>query len=493
MSTIAVIGSGFAGLTAACKLAKEGHDVHVFEKNEDLGGRARKFQASGFTFDMGPSWYWMPEIFEQFYSLFGHTTSDFYELERLSPSYRVVFEDEVMDVPSDWLELKAMFERLEPGSGSRLETFMNEAKTKYDIGMGEFVRKPSLSMKEFMTASVMKNSFKLDLLQSFSKHVKKYFSHPKLISLVEFPVLFLGAKPADTPALYSLMNYADMKLGTWYPMGGMNQIVKAIVSIAESLGVKFHTSTEVTRLNINAGKVVELVLSNGSFKPDYVVSAADYHHTETKMLTTSHRTYDDKYWKGRTMAPSSLLFYVGLNTKVPALHHHNLFFDADFNAHVEAIYDNPGMPQEPLFYVCAPSKTDPSVAPENCENLFILIPTAAGLEAQNEQEVHDRYLEIVARRIEKQTNLNILEHIAFKRSFSAKDFVSDYYSFRGNAYGLANTLKQTAFFKPTMKSKKVSNLYFAGQLTVPGPGVPPSIISGEMAGQLVHEQSLLAT
>ncbi len=492
MPTIAIIGSGFAGLTAACKLAKEGHEVHVFEKNEDLGGRARKFEAEGYTFDMGPSWYWMPEIFEQFYSLFGYTTSDFYQLQRISPSYNVVFEDEVVEVPSDWNELKQMFDKLEPGSAERLEAFMKEAKTKYDIGMGEFVRKPSLSVTEFMTTSVMKNSMKLDLLQSFSKHVRKYFSHPKLISLVEFPVLFLGAKPADTPALYSLMNYADMKLGTWYPMGGMNQIVQAIVSIARELGVHFHTSTEVLKVEVADGKVVSLQLSNGSFTPDYVVSAADYHHTETKMLDASHRTYDHNYWEGRTMAPSSILYYLGLDKKVPNLHHHNLFFDADFDTHVQAIYDDPQLPEKPLFYVCVPSKTDPSVAPKNCENLFILIPTAAGLEAQNEQEVHDRYLEIVAQRIEKQTNLNILEHISFRRSFSAKDFVSDYHSFRGNAYGLANTLKQTAFFKPSMKSKKVSNLYFAGQLTVPGPGVPPSIISGELAGQLVHEQTLLS-
>jgi phytoene desaturase len=479
---INIIGSGVASLSCASFLAKEGHDVTIFEKNDTIGGRARKFEEKGFTFDMGPSWYWMPDVFEQYFQKFGHTASDFYELIRLEPSYRVFWEDdEQTDIPSNYSELENLFEDLEPGSSKHLKKFISEAEYKYEVGINDLVYKPSLSILEFADMRILKGLFKMHLTSSFSTYVRKYFKNPKILSLLEFPVLFLGAMPKDTPALYSLMNYADMKLGTWYPMGGMHKIIEAFEKIAVENGVKFKTDSEITAFNIK-DKVVQsqTTISGENFSADYFVSGADYHHTDKKIAKEASN-YSDEYWDKRKMAPSCLLFYIGVDKKIDNLLHHNLFFDESFEKHAVEIYEKPDWPSAPLFYVCCPSKTDPSVAPEGKENLFLLVPLAPNL--SDSEEKREKYFEILMDRLEKRTKTNIRESIIYKRSYCLDDFKKDYHAFKGNAYGLANTLKQTAILKPSIKNKKLKNLYYTGQLTVPGPGVPPSIISGEVVAK----------
>lgn len=477
---IIVIGSGFSGLSAAATLAQQGFSVQVIEKNDTVGGRARMFHENGFAFDMGPSWYWMPDVFEDFFAAFGKKVSDYYDLKRLDPSYRVVLgPKECWDIPADPTELRNFFESVEPGSASRLDRFLAEAEFKYRVGVKEIVYKPSLSAWEFVDIRIAKGALKLHMFNSFSAYVRKFFSHPGLIKLMEFPVLFLGAKPEKTPALYSIMNYADMGLGTWYPMGGMHEIVKAMHKLSCDLGVEFITGSPVTEIAVDSGRTTGVKCGNTFYPADYVVASADYHHVEQKLLPGSSRKYDENYWNTRVMAPSSLLFYLGIDRKVPGLLHHNLFFDEDFAPHAEAIYDRTEWPEKPLFYVCCPSKTDPSVAPEGKENLFILIPTAPGLE--DPEEIREKYFHIVMDRLEKFTGTAIREKVIFKRSYATSNFISDYNSFKGNAYGLANTLRQTAFLKPKMRTSKLKNLVFAGQLTTPGPGVPPSLISGRVA------------
>ncbi len=485
---IAVIGSGFAGLSAASYLAKGGYEVTVFEKNSQIGGRARTWEKDGFTFDMGPSWYWMPEVFEKFYADFGHTCSDFYELKRLDPSYRVYFEDGPIDIPANYEKLRALFESIEKGSAQKLDAFLEDAAYKYDVGVNDLVHRPSLKISEFFDRRVIAGMFKMHLLKSFTKYAQKYFSHPKLLSLLEFPILFLGAKPENTPALYSLMNYADMKLGTWYPMGGMHQVIKAFETIALQQNVKIITNANVDYLHTENGNVRTLEVNGEHLQFDDVIGACDYEHIESKLLSEKDRSYKSSYWETRTMAPSALIFYVGLNKKVPHLEHHNLFFDKDFAKHATEIYDTKTWPKEPLFYVCAPSKTDASVAPENHENIFILMPIAPGID--DTEETRDQYLNILLDRLTLWLKTDIKSSIVVKRSYCIKDFKDDYNSYKGNAYGLANTLKQTAFFKPKMKSKTLKNLYYAGQLTTPGPGVPPSIISGSVVASLIQNRSL---
>ena len=477
---IMVIGGGFAGLSAACVLAKGGYKVTILEKNDQPGGRARVWEKHGFKFDMGPSWYWMPDVFENFFALFGKKPQDFYELKRLDPAYRVYFgKDDILDVPAAMPELESLFESIEPGSSKRLKEFLAQAAHKYKVGMGEYVFRPSHSITEFIDLNLIRKSMGMQLLTSMSRHVRKYFKHPKLIKLLEFPVLFLGARPQDTPAMYSMMNYADLVLGTWYPMGGMNEIVKAMVSIAEGLGVDIRLDTEVVKIAVADQLVSRVSTSKGVFEADFVITGADYEHTDQQLIAEPHRNYDRKYWDSRTMSPSSLLFYIGINRKIAGIKHHNLFFDEDFEQHAKEIYTNPQWPEKPLFYVCCPSKSDSSVAPENCENLFFLMPLAPGLE--DSETLRDQYFEVLLNRFEKITGESIKDAIMVKRSYAMNDFKADYHSFKGNAYGLANTLRQTAFFKPAMRAKHIKNLLYTGQLTVPGPGVPPALISGQVA------------
>ena len=482
MKKIAVIGSGFAGLSSAACLAKAGFDVTVFEKNSGPGGRARKFESSGFTFDMGPSWYWMPEVFEGHFNHFGKTASDYYKLKRLDPSYRIYFgKSDYLDIPSGVEALCILFEKLEPGSSRHLLRFLAEGKYKYVTGIHKLVHKPGLSFTEFLDADLVKGLFKLHIFQSIATYIRKFFKSPRIIKLLEFPVLFLGATPENTPALYSLMNYADMALGTWYPMGGMYKVVEGMESVARDQGVKFRYDSPVSQLEMNGVKAKGL-WSAKQFHPfDFVVAGADYHHVEQRLLPEKFRRYDQKYWDNRIMAPSSLIFYVGVNKRIRNLSHHTLFFDEDFSVHAKEIYKDPKWPTAPQFYISCPSKTDPTVAPEGCENLFILIPVATGL--NDEDVIREKYFGQIIERLEKITGESVRDHIIFKRSYAHNDFIADYNAFRGNAYGLANTLAQTANLKPGILNKKVKNLFYTGQLTVPGPGVPPSIISGQVVAR----------
>jgi len=482
---VIVIGAGFSGLSTATELADKGYEVSIFEKNEQAGGRARVFKEKGFTFDMGPSWYWMPDIFENYFARFGKKVSDYYTLKRLDPSYTVILSDsDVVDMPADYEQLKSLFESIEPGAGNALDRFLEQAAYKYKVGIQEFVWKPSTKITEFLSLRILIDALRMDVFQSFYSHVRKYFKSPTLLKLMEFPILFLGAISQNTPAMYSLMNYAEIKLGTWYPMGGMHNIVKGMVALAEEKGVKIQYHSEVTGFAIEGGKVKGVKTSKGLFEADAVVASADYHHVET-LLGDSHRNYDEAYWDKRVMAPSSLLFYLGVNKRLPRLKHHNLFFDRDFSVHSHEIYTEPSWPTDPLFYASAPSVTDPSVAPEGSENLFLLIPVAPNL--VDSESVREEYFNQLMDRLEEYCGVTIRDSIVYKRSYAHKDFMGDYHAFKGNAYGLANTLMQTAILKPSLKNKQLANMFYTGQLTVPGPGVPPSLISGIVVAKEVDQ------
>ena len=480
--TISIIGSGFSALSAACYLAKSGHKVSIFEKNDTVGGRARQLIKDGFTFDIGPSWYWMPDIFEKFFADFGKSTSDYYHLDKLSPAYKIFFSDDVITIGDHMDQICEEFERIESGSSVPLRKFIARAQEHYDIAINKVVLKPGLSPFELVTKETVT---RLDrFFKTISSEVRKNFKNPKLISTLEFPVLFLGAKPNQTQSFYSFMNFADFGLGTWHPKGGMYEIIKAMKSLAESLGVSIYTNSNVEKINVKNGQAIGITVGGKPIHSDIVLSGADYHHSET-LLDENYRQYNEAFWSKRTFAPSSLLFYVGFDKKLKNLEHHNLFFDTDFELHAEEIYDDPKWPKDPLFYVNFPSITDISMAPANCETGFFLIPIAPGLE--DTPELREQYFEIIINRFEKRTDQSVKNHILFKESFCVNDFISEYNSYKGNAYGMANTLMQTAFLRPKLKSKKVEHLYFTGQLTVPGPGVPPSLISGKLVAGLIDQ------
>ncbi|MCH7398830.1 phytoene desaturase family protein [Belliella sp. DSM 107340] len=488
---VVVIGAGFAGLSAATHLANKGYQVTLLEKNNTPGGRARKFETEGFVFDMGPSWYWMPDVFDTYFSFFGKKTSDYYDLQRLDPSYTVIFGDnDFVDIPANLEEFRALLETLEPGVGPKLDEFLKQAAYKYKVGIQDLVYRPSRSLLEFASPKLLLDMLRMDIFQSMSKHVRKFFKEDKIIRLMEFPVLFLGETANNIPALYSLMNYADIALGTWYPKGGMHKIIEGMVSLAKEKGVKFQFDAEVSKINIQDGKATSVITKDGKeYKADVVVAGADYNHIDRHVLEDKYSNYDDKYWDKRVMAPGSLLFYLGVNKKLKNLRHHNLFFDEPLGPHADAIYTNPRWPERPLFYASVPSITDPTVAPEGSENLFLLVPLAPDL--NDTAEMREKYYNLIMDRLERLTGQEIRSHVVYKRSYAHNDFKSDYHAFKGNAYGLANTLLQTAILKPSLKNKKVKNLYYTGQLTVPGPGVPPSLISGHVvAKEVIKENNL---
>ncbi|WP_185146910.1 phytoene desaturase family protein [Chryseobacterium echinoideorum] len=477
----AIIGSGFSGLSAAAYAAKNGHEVHVFEKNSSLGGRARQFSTdNGYVFDMGPSWYWMPDIIENFFKDFDRKSSDYYKLVSLDPQFEMVFEDGNMSLPQSYSEMRNLFEETEQGAGKKLDEFMSDAQYKYEVGMKDFVTKPCHSWMEFVSPKIAKSALKLDLLSNFHRFVRKYFKHPKLIMLMEFPVIFLGAAPKDIPALYSLMNYGGYKLGTWYPMGGFYKVIEAMSEVCIEQGVRIHLNSNVEKINVSNSKAQSITINGKEICFDTIIASSDYHHTEEKLIPEEYKNYPESYWKNKTFAPSCLIYYLGFKKKIPNLKHHTLFFENDLDLHTTEIYTNKKWPTKPLFYACCPSKTDQSVAPENCENIFLLMPIATGI--NDSEEIRERYFKEMIERLEKHTKTSgLMDKIDYKKSYCIKNFVEDYNAYEGNAYGLANTLNQTAVLKPSLRNKKIKNLFYTGQLTVPGPGVPPSIISGKIA------------
>lgn len=484
--TIHIIGSGFSALSASCYLAKAGYQVTVLEKNDTLGGRARQYKKDGFTFDIGPSWYWMPDVFEKFFADFGKKPSDYYILDKLSPGYEVYFGENSSIKISDNLEdIYKTFEAEEKGSAKHLKTFLDSAKSNYDTAIKKLVYKPGISPLELVTPTTVARVSQF--FSTITKTVRKNIKSKKLIQILEFPVLFLGAKPSDTPAFYNFMNYADFGLGTWHPRGGMYKVVEGMVELAKTLGVNFEVNANVDKIKTDNDKNVTGLRVNGEeITTNLVLSGADYHHTET-LLDESLRQYSEKYWSKKTFAPSSLLFYVGFDKKIKNVSHHTLFFDSDFEKHAEEIYDEPQWPSNPLFYANFTSITDKTSAPEGKECGFFLIPIAPGIE--DTEELRENYFNKIIDRFEQLTKQKVKENVIFKKSFCVKDFVKEYNSYKGNAYGMANTLLQTAFLRPKIKSSKVNNLYFTGQLTVPGPGVPPSLISGKIAAELITKNT----
>ena len=481
-----ILGSGFSSLSAACYLARVGYDVTIFEKNDQVGGRARQYIRDGFTFDMGPTWYWMPDVFERFFNDFGKKPSDYYQLIKLNPAYQVYYGiGDSISISSHIEEIYDLFEKEEKGSSIQLKAFLNQAESNYNVAVKDLVYRPGLSPFELITP---KTITKLNqLFFDIRKQIHAKFTNPRLRKILEFPVLFLGAKPSNTPAMYNFMNWADFGLGTWHPKGGMFEVARGMETLARDLGVKFELNANVEKIEVDKkGNVTHIVVNDKKIESDIVVSGADYHHTET-LLDQNHRQYSEKYWDKRTLAPSALLFYVGFDKKLEKVSHHTLFFDEEFDKHAEYIYDNPSWPKDPLFYASFASITDDTFAPENKEAATFLIPIAAGIEDSEAQR--NSYFDMIIQRLEKLTDQKLKDSVLFVKSYCLEDFVQDYNSYKGNAYGLANTLTQTAFLRPKIKSSKVKNLYFTGQLTVPGPGVPPALISGKITSDLIIKNS----
>jgi phytoene desaturase len=417
---------------------------------------------------------------------FGKTSHDYFSLVQLDPAFQFYFSGERLQIPCGKNALVSFFDQLEPGSGERLIRFLANAKVKYDLGMGKLAYAPTSAIAPYVDASLIRNLFAIHPFESLAGAVRKHFSDPRIIQLLEFPSLFLGAPPSAVPSLYTLMNYAGLELGTWYPTGGMHQLIQGMVTLATSLGVKFEFNNAVESITPREKSKLQIQTVRDRLEVDGVVASADYHHVDQELLPEGSRNYNANYWQKRKLAPSCLIFFVGVGKKINNLLHHNLFFDSDFNRHIEEIYTVPSWPKDPLFYVCAPSKTDNTVAPAGCENLFVLIPVAPGL--NDDPRLRDEYLHRVVERIEAKTGDSFQNKILFHESYSPDNFSTDYNAYLGNGYGLANTLRQTAFGKPSTSNRRLKNLFYAGQMTAPGPGIPACIISGQIAADELQKK-----
>lgn len=482
---IIVIGGGIGGLATAALLGKDGFEVTLFEKNDYLGGRAGQYKESGFTFDLGPTWYMMPDVFEQFFSLFDKKPSDFYKLIKLDPHYKVFFSsEESIQIKADIKENLALFESIEPGAGKKLQEVLNESKKIYNYSMQHLVRQNYLSLLPFFNTEMVKNILSFHLFKSYHNYIKSCFKDPKLQKILEFSTVFLGGSPFNTPAFYILILHTDFNLHIWHPEGGIYKVIEAVEALCRRYNVVIKKSEPVMELQSKNGKLTAAITARGIYEADIFVCNADYAYCETELINNDNQSYSNSYWQKRTLAPSAFLLYLGLNKKMKNLEHHTLYFDRAWENHFDHVYNkSTSWPKKPSYYLCVPTKTDSSLAPHGNEALTVLVPVSPYTKATESSK--DIFMHRTIKHLEELTQQEIANKIMVKKIFTNSDFTSAYNAYKGSAFGIAHTLTQTALFRPNNKSKKLQNLYYVGQYTNPGIGLPPALISSQIVHQMI--------
>lgn len=480
--TAIIIGAGIGGLATACMLSKKGYKVTIVEKNSKIGGRANIYSEQGYTFDMGPSWYMMPDIFKHFFDILGENIDDYLTLKRLAPSYRIFLKSDKShyDFYSDLEKTIQTFESIEVGSGEILREYIKTTEYQYKIARNEFMFKNYDSIFDFITKRVMTEGRKLPLFSSVENIINKKFKSEILRKVMQYQTVLLGTSPSDAPGIYSMMNYIDFVEGVWYPEGGIYRVIEVMEQIARKYDVQIQTDSPVEKILVEDGTVKGIKLSDGTeMYAEIVVSNADMVHTDEKLLDTKYQQHTKKYWDKKLMAPSGFIMYLGVDGEIPSLQHHNLLFSQNWNENFTQIFKKPEWPTDPSLYVCAPSKNDATVAPEGKENLFVLVPVAAGLD--HTDEFLEEYSKTIIREMQDKMDIpNFENRIEYKRIYAVKDFIKDYNAFKGSALGFAHTLGQSAIFRPNNINKKVKNLYYVGAGTNPGIGMPICLISAEL-------------
>lgn len=486
---IAIIGSGFGGLSSAALLAKDGYEVSVFEKNEQPGGRASVYSDAGYTFDMGPSWYLMPDVYEKFFSAFGKKPEDLFDLKRLDPSYRIFFGNgDVADVVADLEKNYALFDSFEENGGEKLREYLASAKEMYDLSINEMLYRDYRSILDFFDGRLIMEGSRMHILENLDTFVNRHFASDKAKKIVEYSIGFLGGAPKNTPSFYHIMSHIDMTLGVWYPEGGIRKVARSIYDLARDNGATFFFDEPAVRIEVNGNRAERVVTTKGAYDADVVIVNADYPFSEMHLLDERHRTYPAKYWEKRVIAPSAFVIYLGVTKTFDALAHHTLFLDKDWANSFDQIFDpaKAAWPKTPSYYVNVPSKTDTTAAPEGCETLFILVPLAPGLE--DTPELREAFCEKILDHLESAIGEPVRDAVAVRRIFALDDFKERYNAYKGTALGLSHTLLQTALFRPAHKSKKVKNLYYTGQYTHPGIGVPMTLISSQIVARELNEE-----
>ncbi len=489
---VIVVGSGFGGLSAASLLSKDGFDVTVIEKNEQVGGRASVWKKDGFTFDMGPSWYLMPDVFENFFSQFGKKPEDYMELVRLDPAYRVFFsENDYVDISKDLEKNLDLFEKIEPGAKEKMKEYLEKSKYEYDIAMKDFIYKDYKHLTDFLKPRLIVEGTKLHMFEKLDSYAQRYFKSDKIRKILEYTIVFLGGSPYDSPALYSLMSHVDFNMGVWFPKGGMGKLAEAMYALAQEQGVKFIFNEPVEKINVENGIAKSVKTCKKTYNADLVVVNADYSWADNNLLDKKYWSYSEKYWDKRKIAPSAYLLYLGVDKEIKNFRHHTLFFHDRWVEHFDDIFKHPKWPKNFSYYVSCITKTDPDTAPKGCENVFVLIPVAPGL--KDTKETREKYFDMVLSHMEKLAGENIRDHIILKRIFAHNDFSNRYNAYKGTALGLAHTLRQTAVGRPKQQSKKVKNLFYTGHYNHPGIGVPMVIICSQILRDNIKTLNLVQT
>ena len=480
--SVAVVGGGIGGLSAACYLADDGADVTVVERHERLGGVANRIERDGYTFDTGPSWYLQPEVFERFFGQFGHEPGDFYDLDFLDPKYRVFWTDgDRVTVPADREGVREVFESYEDGAGEALDEYLERAREAYDLGMERFVYEDRARLRDMLDLDVVRSGRALPLLRTMDDHVKRYVDHPKLRQLLEYTLVFLGGSPYNTPALYSMLSWADHGLGVAHPEGGMYSVVQALEELGSELGVEYRTDTEVHAVRGERGAFT-IETDGGPVAADLVVCNAPPAAADRELLPPGERLRDD--WDDATFAPSAFMLYLGVEGDVDPLAHHSLVFPTDWDDHFDAIFEDPRWPTDPAYYLSVPSQTDDTVAPEGGNTVVVLVPIAPGLD--DGPEAREQYRDAVLDSLATDTGVDLRDRIVVEAEACVSEFARRYDRPQGTALGLAHTLRQTGPLRPAHRAGP-DGFYLVGADTTPGIGVPMCLISGEHTAAAVRE------
>ena len=517
-----VIGGGIAGLATAALLAREGHDVTVLERGARVGGRAGSLSRDGFRFDTGPSWYLMPSVFDHFFEMLGTTTAAQLDLRLLDPGYRVFSEPDAdgsrgapVTVPAGRDAVRAVFEALEPGSGPAFDAYLDSAAETSEMAERYFLYNPFTRWRTLGAGPVLRALPQLARLlgTSLRSFAAQRFRHPVLRQILGYPAVFLGTNPKDAPAMYHLMSALDLDDGVRYPMGGFHHLVERLAALATEAGVRIQLEAEATEIEVGApapgarasrlapgldgrrgGQVARAVHwrdadgTSHRAPADLVVSTADLHHTETRLLPEAARSYPESWWERRVSGPGAVLVLLGVRGALPELPHHSLFFSRDWDRNFDDIFGaSPRIPDPASSYVCKPSATDPGVAPDGHENLFVLVPVPAdpgigggGPDGGGDPAV-ERAADAAIDQIATWAGIpDLRDRIVVRETIGPRDFVDAYHSWSGGMLGPAHVLRQSAMFRAQNRSRRVDNLCYAGATTAPGVGIPMCLISAEL-------------
>lgn len=491
MTKIIIIGAGIGGLATANLLARDGHEVHVYEKNSQLGGRAGQFKKDGFVFDTGPSWYLMPEVFDHYYKLFNTSAQNELELIKLTPAYKVYSGNDPLIITGNLETDAKTFDNIEPQSGEKLKRYIAKSTETYRLSLKHFLYSNFDSPWSLAKMEILKHGREMATLATMPIHsyVKKNFKHPRLQQVLEYPTVFLGSSPYTAPALYSLMSALDFDEGVFYPKGTMYAVVESLVRIGSSLNISYHLNSDVTEIITEKGKAVSIRLADGTTnEAPIIISNADLHFTETTLLKPTEQSYPASYWQKKEPSPSALLMYLGIKGKIPEFEHHTLLFTKDWQENFDLIFNKKQIPSPASLYISKTSQSD-NTAPKGHENIFVLVPLPAGIELSEDEtnKLADEYLE----QIKTTTGVDLKARTVSRTLFGPNDFASKYNAWQSTMLGPSHRLLQSAFFRTPNKSKKVSGLFYVGASTVPGVGVPMCLIGAEMVYKRIMKEGLL--